>query len=72
MNHFIESLLYKKEGMGQMMLRDNGLGNLKQIADMLWDQMLKEVEKNGHSDLTLGMEGAARGIYEIINLNDIK
>jgi hypothetical protein len=55
-----------------MKLKDNGLGNLKQIADMLWDRMLKEVEKNGHSDLTLDMEGATRGIYEIINLNDIE
>jgi hypothetical protein len=56
-----------------MKLKDNGLGNLKQqIADMLWNQMLKEVEKNGHSDLTLDMEGAAIGIYEIIDLNDIE
>lgn len=38
---------------------------------MLWKEMNKEIERNGYSDLTLSMEGAAKGIYEIIELNDI-
>ncbi|NEU29956.1 hypothetical protein GN156_04085 [bacterium LRH843] len=55
-----------------MELKNNELGSLTQIADMLWREMHKEIKKNGHSDLTLGMEGAARGIREFIELNNIK
>jgi len=53
-------------------LKNNGLGTLEQIADGLWKDMLKEIEKNGYSDLTLNLEGSARGIYEIIELNNIE
>jgi hypothetical protein len=65
--------LYKflnKEQVG-LKLKNDGLGSLKQIADMLWRAMEKEVERNGHSDLTLSLESAVRGIYEIIELNNI-
>jgi len=55
-----------------MKLQDKGLGNLKQIADMLVEEMRKEIQRNSYSDLTLNMEGAVRGIYDIIDANDIK
>jgi hypothetical protein len=53
-------------------LRNNELGTLTQIADMLWRQAKEEVKRNGHSDLTLSLEGAVYGIREIIELNNIK
>lgn len=53
-------------------LKNKGLGSLNQIADMLWDEMKKEIDRNGYSDLTLNLEGAVHGIKEIIELNNIK
>lgn len=53
-------------------LKHNELGNLKQISEMLWKEMLKEIDRNGYSDLTLSMEGAVHGINEIIKLNNIQ
>jgi hypothetical protein len=43
---------------------------LTQIADMLWREMLNEVERNGHSDHTLALEGAVYDIREIVELNN--
>lgn len=53
-------------------LKNGELGSLKQIADCLWKHMNEEVKRHGCSDLTLALEGSARGIYEIIELNNIK
>jgi hypothetical protein len=55
-----------------MKLKHAELGNLKDIADCLWKLMNQEIEKNGYSDLTFIMEGSARGIYDIITLNNIE
>lgn len=55
-----------------MELKHKELGSLTQIADALWDEMLKEIDRNGYSDLTLVMEGSVRGIHEIIEINGIK
>lgn len=56
----------------EITLKNKGLGSLNQIADMLWDEMKKEIDRNGYSDLTLNLEGAVHGIKEIIELNNIK
>jgi len=53
-------------------LKNNELGSLSQIANMLWEELNKEIERNGHSELTLNIEGAVRGIDEIIELNNIE
>lgn len=53
-------------------LKNSGLGSLTQIANALWDEMLKEIERNGHSDLTLTLEGSVYGIRDIIELNNIE
>lgn len=53
-------------------LKSSELGSLSQIADMLWDEMLKEIKRNGYSDLTLSLEGAVHGIRDIISLNNIE
>lgn len=55
-----------------IILKNNGLGSLNQIADMLWDEMKKEIDRNGYSDLTLYLEGAVHGIKAILELNNIK
>jgi hypothetical protein len=55
----------------KLVLENDGLGSLKDIADCLWKLMNQEIEKYGYSDLTLGLEGCARGIYDIIRLNNI-
>lgn len=47
------------------------LGSLTQISDLLWEEMRKEIKRNGYSDLTLNIEGAVRGIAEIIEINSI-
>jgi hypothetical protein len=57
--------------MNNITLINNELGSLKQISDMLWREMLKEIDRNGYSDLTLALEGAVHGINEIIELNNI-
>lgn len=56
----------------KLILKNDGLGSLTQIANMLREEMNKEIERNGYSDLTLNLEGAFQGIYEIIELNNIK
>lgn len=53
-------------------LKNKELGSLTQITNVLYDEMLKEIKRNGYSDLTLTMEGCVHGINEIIKLNDIK
>lgn len=55
----------------KLTLKHADLGSLKQIADALWREMREEIKRNGCSDLTLLIEGSARGIYEIIELNNI-
>jgi hypothetical protein len=55
-----------------MKLVNNGMGTLTQIADSLWRDMNEEIARNGHSDLTLGLEGAVYGIREIVELNNIE
>jgi hypothetical protein len=73
-NNLIDSAtrLHQNESENIISLKSGDLGNLKQISDMLWKEMLKEVNHNGHSDLTLSLEGATRGIQDIIYLNKIK
>ncbi|MCA1066163.1 hypothetical protein QTG56_25145 (plasmid) [Rossellomorea sp. AcN35-11] len=55
-----------------LVLKSKELGTLTQISDMLHREMREEVQRNGHSDLTLAIEGASKGISEIIELNHIK
>lgn len=55
-----------------MDLKNEGLGSLTNIANLLWREMNKEIKRNGYSDLTLNLEGAYRGIMDIVKLNDIK
>ncbi|MEK3955660.1 MULTISPECIES: hypothetical protein [unclassified Psychrobacillus] len=54
-----------------LVLKHKELGSLKQISDSLWREMNKEIKRNGHSELTLNMEGAVHGISEIMKLNNI-
>lgn len=60
------------ESRDELILKNRELGNLQQISDMLHEEMLKEIDDNGHSDLTLNLEGAVKGIERIIELNGIK
>lgn len=48
------------------------LGSLRQIANSLAKLMSEEIDKNGYSDTTLHIEGAYRGIHEIVNINNLK
>lgn len=54
-----------------MELKYGELGSLEQISNVLWDEMLKEIKRNGYSDFTLTLEGSVRGIKDIIRLNKI-
>lgn len=56
----------------KLVLKDDGLGSLDEISQLLWDEMKKEIKRNGYGNLTLNMEGAARGIQDIIRLNNIE
>lgn len=58
--------------MDKTIIRHKELGSLKQIAEALWSEMLKEVERNGYSDLTLTLEGSYYGIRDIIDINNIE
>lgn len=54
-----------------VVLQHKELGSLNQIATTLMVAAVKEIKKGGHSDLTLLMEGAAMGIGDIIEINNI-
>lgn len=53
-------------------LKTDELGDLQSISNMLWMEMKEEVKRNGYSDLTLNLEGAYRGIQDIIKLNNME
>lgn len=53
-------------------LKLKGDVKLKQVANILWRCMMKEIEQNGYSDLTFAVEGAIKDIWEIIELNNIE
>lgn len=55
-----------------MKLEYSELGSLQNISDALWNVMVKEIERNDRSDLTLVIEGSVRGLKEIIRLNNIE
>lgn len=74
LDHYCNGYLHENEVVHTkepLRLQYNEMGSLEQISTMLWNLMMDEVEKNGHSDLTLAIEGASRSIREIIELNNI-
>lgn len=58
--------------MNKTILKHREMGSLQQVADSLWKELYKEIERNGHSDLTLNIEGAAYSIKDIIDINNIE
>lgn len=53
-------------------LKTNEMGSLTQIAETLWAEMQKEITRNGHSSLTLALEGSVYGIRDIVELNHLR
>lgn len=57
--------------MSGVVLIHKELGSLEVIAEHLFKEMKEEIKRNGHSDLTLSLEGSCYGILEILKLNNI-
>ena len=57
--------------MSEIVLIHKELGSLEAIAGHLFKEMKEEIKRNGHSDLTLSLEGSCYGILEILNLNNV-
>jgi hypothetical protein len=75
--YYVNITIKCEEGMYSMVkkftkLVHGELGSLQEIADTLHRRVRKEFEANGHTDLSLALEGLSRGIGEILRLNNVR
>lgn len=56
----------------KVILKHKELGSLKQISDSLWNNTQEYLEKRDYANLAFLIEGAVRGIGEILSMNNIE